>query len=202
MKLLGGGGDRAIGEADQKGLGEIDRFEATMPLEEVWGDEVSAGTRIDEECGLHTIEGDLDREQLMVEVSRGGKREDLSGVFKAVVEAVGRGRGGFLTGALKEVLLEEGAWGARDEIPTGCMRPTPAPNNLGRGATGGEGGRGVLKEILVGIEEFLGGWGQRRGRGKLGDEGGQRGGKGQGRPGGGGGRGGDRGQGGTGGDRG
>ena len=86
-QLLGCGGDRAISKADEEGLREIDRFQAAMPLDEVRRDKVAACPRVDEEGGLHTVDGDLDCEQLMVEGRWGGEGKDLRRVLRAVIEA-------------------------------------------------------------------------------------------------------------------
>ena len=67
---------------------EIYRFQTAMTLEEMRGDEVAAGPRVDEEGGLHTIDGNLDCEQLMVEGRCRGEGKDLRRVFGAVIEAV------------------------------------------------------------------------------------------------------------------
>jgi hypothetical protein len=164
--LLRGRRDGAVREADQERLREVDRPQATMPLEEVWGHKVAACPRVDEEGGLHPIDGDLDGEQLVVEVWRRREGKDLGGVLRAVKEAV-RWRGGrVLTGALEKVFLEAGARGAGDQVPAVRMRAALAADDWGRGAKGGEGGKGILKEVLFNIEELLGGhdggrWGGR-----------------------------------------
>ena len=104
-ELLGGRGEGAVSKADKEGSGEVGGAEEWVALDEGRGDEVAAGTGVEEEGGLDTIDLDCHCEEVVVEVRGGGEGEDVTRTLWAVKEAFIRGRRGKGIRALVKVLL-------------------------------------------------------------------------------------------------